>query len=224
MKELQFWNLHRPESMVSEADYRDGADWEGVTCPVDDEHQRAGRRITDLDVEVRSGVKADFLWTFLSDCLIQDRVLELLRKNEVTGFEVKPVTTHFKRQCSDKPPRLWEFIVIGWAGIAPADSGIRLDESCGACGLLEYSGCSDPSKLIDARQWDGSDIFMVWPLPRYIFVTDRVAQLVRDNRLRGCVLKRPSELDVSRGFSPGRLNCWMPDARARELGEPLGIY
>ena len=115
--------------------------------------------------------------------------------------------------------------MTGWGGVAPPESGIRLVQHCDACGALRYSGCNNPARIIDVSQWDGNDIFMVWPLPKFIFVTDRVLQMIRINRLRGVVLKSPGELDFhSGGFSPGRLSQNMPDARARKLGEPLGIY
>ena len=51
--------------------------------------------------------------------------------------------------------------------------------------------------LIDASKWDGSDFFMVWPLPLFIFVTDRVVRAIHDSRLTGGVLKRPGDLDFS---------------------------
>ncbi len=57
-----------------------------------------------------------------------------------------------------------------------------------------------------------------------MFVTERVAEVIRVNRLKGVVLKHPRELDMSGGFTPGRLAWWMPDERAHELGNPLGIY
>jgi hypothetical protein len=228
MNEQRFWNLRHPESDAKEAEYGNGMDWEGIKCPVNDEHQRAGRRITDLRVELRGRTVEDFVWTFFCECLVQDRVLDIFRANNVTGFEVKPkpVKIAFKRKRDYEPPRLWELVVTGWAGMAAPDSGIKLTERCDACGLLKYGGCTSPEKLIDSAQWDGSDIFMVWPLVKFIFVTDRVARLLRKNRFSGFVLNQPADLDFSPSdtLGGGRLSYWMPDARAHELGEPLGIY
>ncbi len=96
--------------------------------------------------------------------------------------------------------------------------------SCPDCGLLVYSSFTNPSELIDTSLWDGSDVFMVWPLPKFIFVSERVAQLVRNHHLTGVVLQRPEELQATSGtLSPGRLSYRMPEARARELGGHLGI-
>jgi hypothetical protein len=41
------------------------------------------------------------------------------------------------------------------------------------------------------RLWDGSDFFMVWPLPRFIFVTEKAKNVVeRAGLSRQCALRR----------------------------------
>ena len=168
----------------------------------------------------------DFIWTpIFSYCLIRDTILHLFNRSVVTGFEVKPVAARFATSRLS-PPKLWELVVTGWAGMAKPESGVRLNrsESCSVCGELGYTGLEYPEQLIDEKQWDGSDIFMVWPLPRYVFVTDRVRQLVQTHGLTGCRFTRVEELEKAERFGPGRLHYYMPDARARKLGEPLGIY
>jgi len=112
----KFWRLQYPESAAMEAEFADGMDWEAVKCPVDSGHQHPGRRITDLGVELRGKRVDDFVWTFFSDCLVQDRVLELFQKHGVTGYEVKPkpVKAIFKRKQDHEPPRLSELVVTGW--------------------------------------------------------------------------------------------------------------
>jgi hypothetical protein len=150
--------------------------------------------------------------------------VDLFRQEGFTGFEVKPVKARFKRG-SGSPPQLWELVVTGWAGLANPESGIRRTRICEACKSVKYSGLEHPELLIDEAQRDGSDFFMVWPLPLFVFITQRVADCIRDHRLTGIVLK-----DVKgctgigeSGFMPGRLSYWMPESRARELGEAAGI-
>ncbi|MBC7352010.1 MAG: hypothetical protein H5U08_06600 [Thermogutta sp.] len=223
----KFWHLDAPESTKRLAEWADDMHYEStVICPLHEGHQRPGKRQPNLSIVLPGKTVDDvddFVWTWYSECLVQDHVLELFRRAGLTGYEVKPVTAKFK-QSTEPPPRLWELVVTGWARMAPPESGIRLVKKCDACGLLKYSGCDNPERLIDPSQWDGSDFFIVWPLPKFIFVTDRVAKLIRENRLTGVVLKDPTKLKfVSDGFSPGRLSRWMPEARARELGGPLGI-
>jgi hypothetical protein len=61
-------------------------------------------------------------------------------------------------------------------------------------------------------------------MPRYIFVSQRASNTLRDRRLTGARLHAVSDLEQTNGFAAGRLHYYMPDRRARELGEPLGIY
>jgi hypothetical protein len=202
---------------------------ETVVCPVCSGHQRAGKRLTDLNVVLSNDPVEDFVWTWYSECMLHDRVLDIFRRHEFSGLEVKPVAARFENS-PEPPPTLWELVVTGWAGMAHPDSGIRLDDSgsCKSCGLLHYTEITDAEQLIDQSRWDGSDFFMVWPLPRFVFVTKRVANVIRDHHLTGVRIQPVSELKPSPhvipGYSPGRLSYWMPEKRARELGEPLGIY
>jgi hypothetical protein len=217
-----FYSLTSPNLQRLLADHAEEAEYAQVTCPVNKGHYGAGKRLTNLSVMLPGHIAQDIAWTWLSDCLLTDRVLDLFKSEGFTGFDVKPVRAAFK-SSKERPPRIWELVVTGWAGVAPPESGINLIRRCDGCGLLEYSGGSNPDKLIDATQWDGSDFFMVWPLPKYIFISERVAQAIRANRLTGAVLRRPGDIDLSGGFGPGRLSYYMPEERAKELGKLLGI-
>lgn len=225
-KQHQFWRLDGPESQTRLAEWDDEMDYlETIHCPVDPGHQRAGRRMPNLSVALPGSDADDFVWTWKSECLIQDRVLRLFRERRVTGFEVKPVSARFVRS-KKTPPVLWELVVTGWAGMASPESGVMLnkEKSCSVCGHLTYTGLTDNSKLIKPEQWDGSDMFLVWPLPKFVFITDRLCQLIETHSLTGCRFVKPNEFNEMDGFSPGRLSYSMPETRARELGEPLGIY
>jgi hypothetical protein len=151
-------------------------------------------------------------------------VLQIFGRMVFTGFEVKPAKARFNQPTGEVPPRLWELIVTGWGGMAALESGIKLINDCDSCGNKEYSGYTNPEKVIDETQWDGSDFFMVWPLPKYIFVTDRVEKVIREEGFKGVRIVDLKDLGPTEGFGPGRLSYYMPEARARQLGEPLGIY
>jgi hypothetical protein len=229
MPEPGYWHLEGPEgtSMLAEWDRNEELRLETVICPVNEGHRRAGKRLSGLSVMLpRPGVD-DFVWTWSSECLITDRVLDLFRLSGFAGFETRPVRTRCKRQGS-AAPRLWELIVTGWAGMAPPESGIELIEDCPACGHKVYSAWTDPEKLIVPSQWDGSDLFMVWPLPGHVFVSERVARVVLNYELSGVIAKPSGSLifphQIIPEVTPGRLSYYMPENRARELGERLGIY
>lgn len=221
-----FWRLEKPEFARQQADWDDGMDLEQVICPRFPGHQRGGKRTTDLKVVLHTADLHDFIWfDYGGECVIQDRVLQIFRDNNVTGFEVKAVRARF--DDSDMiPPIVWELVVTGWAGMAKPESGIRLDESasCSECGHLRYTGLEKANEIIDTDRWDGSDFFMVWPMPRHIFVSDRVINIIRDHQLTGTRPTLICELTRTNGFSPGRLHYYMPEERAKALGIPLGIY
>lgn len=221
-----FWCLESSESLRRLAEWEEGrVELESIGCPLNELHRHSGKRLSDLSIVLPGRTVEDFVWTWYSECVLQDGTLNWLRGCGFTGYQVKPVTARFKKSVA-RPPRLWEMVLTGWAGMADAASGIRLDESNSgaACGHLRYSGLLTADQLIDESQWDGSDFFMVWPMPRYIFVTDRVAQAIHEHRLTGVRTMRVEHLKATNGFSPGRLSYWRPEERARSIGEPLGIY
>jgi hypothetical protein len=104
------------------------------------------------------------------------------------------------------------------------------------CGRLEGGGymrglqykdytIADPTQLIDPASWDGSDLFIVWPLPLYRFASDRLAGILREEKITGMKLIPAAEIPFKAGnvASPGLLHMWMPASRARVLGDRLGI-
>jgi len=225
---MKFYKLYK-DRRYKTADWVESAvNLDSVICPIDPGHRRAGKRSSNLAVALKSRRFGDFIWTWYSDCVITDRVAQIFRERKLTGFGLAPARVSLDtRGLNDiSLPKVWELRIEGWAGMAPQESGIKLDQYCPACGDLHYTNFSDPSKLIDVSQWDGSDFFMVWPLPRFIFVTDRVHKIIREEKLKGCTLIPVEQLEVHGlyGLSPGRLHHWMSEKRARELGEPLGIF
>jgi hypothetical protein len=79
--------------------------------------------------------------------------------------------------------------------------------------------------MFDASQWDGSDVFMIWPLPKFLFVTERVAQILTACQVSGVELVPIQELQMGNdGLAPGRLSYIMPENRAAAFGKSLDIY
>jgi hypothetical protein len=65
---------------------------------------------------------------------------------------------------------------------------------------------------------------MIWPLPRFIFLSKRAAEVFRQSCIEGVRVRSVAELNFDGGtLSPGRLSYWMPETRARLLGRELGI-
>ncbi len=223
MTQPRFFRFHSPSSQKLLAEWHEEMDLEQVLCPENPGHQRGGQRTTPLSVVLPRPPLADFVWTWLSECLLRDRALRLLEGSGFTGFTTRRARAVYRNSAEAAPP-LRELLVTGWGGLAPQASGIRLVGSCEACGMLFYSGFTRPDLLVDLEGWDGSDLFIVWPLPRYLLVTERVRDAIRQAGLTGCRFQPLEELEPTDGLSPGRLHYWMPAERARLLGEPLGIH
>jgi hypothetical protein len=222
---MRFWALDPPDNQKLLAKRtEDVVRLKTVICPANSGHQQAGRRVGQLSVDLPRDFERDFIWTWHSDCLLTKRAVSALRKNRVTGFETLPVTARFRQSLLD-PPELFELRVTGWAGIAPLSSGVRLVEHCEHCGLLVYSNFKDATQLIDLKLWDGSDFFMIWPLPRFIFLTERAKNVIERAGLEGAIFVPAEKLPASehRHLSPGRLSYWMSKERAHELDELYGI-
>lgn len=229
MKQDRFWCVN--DSSLSDARFawwvEGEVDFAQVTCPLNEFHMRPGARTCDLSIVLPNKPVQDFVWTWMNECLIQDHVLGIFRSRGVTGFQVKPVRARFERPGHKPLPVLWELVVTGWGGMAAEASGIKLKTSCEGCGMLRYTDLSAHERLLDESQWDGSDVFMVWPLPKFRLVTARVADLIRERRFSGATLTPISKINSlfgsTPGFGPGRLSYWMPKERAKQLGAPLGI-
>lgn len=194
-----------------------------IECALNPGHKR-GRRREKLDLVIPCSRPPDFIFTWMSECLIQSSVLRTLRDNQVTGFETRPARATIKKTGAILD--IAELVVTGWGGMADERSGIREVERCPGCGFVRYSGVSDPAHILDPASWDGSDIFIVWPMPMYRFVTERFVQLVRDSAFTGVsfVQAFPAlERGVASGFTPGRLSQFMPSSRAHLLGKDLDI-
>ena len=223
-----FYRLECPDPLPQReiACVGDEVRWEPIFCPVHPGHRRAGKRLTPLSVVVTRPPSSHFLWTWLSDLLCTDATLALLTANDVTGFATAPavVRQSKRRNPTANLPVLHEIITLGWGAFSP-EAGVRLSYHCPACGHRRFS-IERPDLLVETCSWDGSDIFMVWPLPRYRFVSERFAALIRDLGLSGGDLQPASSIATRPGepLSCGRLSHWMPEDRARQLGEPLGIY
>jgi hypothetical protein len=193
-------------------------------CPVNPDHNRSGKRVGELHLLLSSNSRQDFLWTSHSDCLITDNVLRQFRSESFSGFQPRPVHVRWERPSAETLPKLWEIQVTGWGGLAPADSGVVRTERCAVCGWQTYTAFTNTEQLITKEQWDGSDFFIVWPMPRYIFITQRVASFIQAQGLIGAEIIELHQMRIPRGFGPGGLRDWMTDERAQEIGKPLDIY
>ncbi|MBV9300958.1 MAG: hypothetical protein JOY62_00265 [Acidobacteriaceae bacterium] len=225
LEESGFYLLEAPKTERCLCKYaRDGVVVrEEIRCSLVPGHARIGRFFSDLNVTIPCAPAADVLFTWGSECLIQGNTLAVMKAERLTGFWTKPAKAALKKTGEQIP--VYQLGITGWAGIIPAESGVRLREYCPECQFSNWSDLANPDALIDPQNWDGSDFFMIWPLPAFIFVTERVVQVFKDAGLKGAeFVKTFPSLPRGAGLSPQRLSYFMPPDRAHEIGDPLGIY
>jgi hypothetical protein len=224
----RFWCLRWAEKQ-RDSDFAeeraDGVVYNLERCSVDPNHTspKPGPK-EHLSVIFRTSKPKDFVWTWGGELLCTEELVRTFEENGITGFTTRPVKTQLRSAKKGPIPNYRELITTGWAGLASRDSGLELLKFCEGCKKSEYR-IADPSRLIDEAAWDGSDIFMVWPLPKFRFVSERTVDLIRSKKITGVAIVPAGEaINPSSTFGPGRLSWRMPEERARQIGEPLGIY
>lgn len=164
---------------------------------------------------------------FAQYTLISPRVQSLLQEIDATGFELRDVVDMrlgFEHAPEDRAYK--QLVVLGWGGLPSEDSGVKRIDS--ELGEFCFSRCTNPSKLLDCAQWDGTDFFRIWPIGT--FITERVYSILSENHIKYVSMKAIETLDeepMSDGvttFIGMPLRLLFPDDRAKEIGQPLGIY
>ena len=194
-----------------------------VRCPSG--HMSVYRRIGDLALEVKHNKKDEkIIWAWISGCVLHKSILAEFEHHGFTGYRLRPATVRFRHgTVSDQYE---ELVVIGSAGAARPESGIRPTKKCEICHTIRYSAPTDCSQIIDWDQWTGDDFFVVWPLPRNILITERVAELllklgVKSYRLGGFQDFHP--VIWTTGILPLRLSNYLPADLVAKYGPPLGL-
>jgi hypothetical protein len=177
----------------------------------------------ELAVAVKHNRRGEqLIWTWGHQLLVHESLAAEFKKAGLTGYRLKPALVRFPFGRWAEEYR--ELVVAGWAGIAPEASGIHVIKRCPACHPTRYSGLVHPKKLIDWKQWTGEDFFIVWPLGKvYILVTERVAGLLENLKVKSYALERPNRKWGDFPYEVTRLSVHLPDDVARKYGVPLGI-
>ncbi len=193
---------------------------------LDDDREHENLFDRPLTISTTSEEAADFCSTNIGGVhLISSRAIAFLREHGTTGFETLPTLP----QQPSSPANYFQLLVTGWGGIADSDSGIKAVSHEGWAGIQTYTMATHPERIVDVTQWDGSDFFIVWPLARMWIVTSRIVDLLTTSGLTGFEIERLEDQRI-RQTSPisrlgiGPLRMFLPEEKARRLGEPLGIY
>jgi hypothetical protein len=146
MSITRFYLLCEPEGNQCIADMNEAAPYsvEKIPCPIERGHAR-GRRNSPLDTVVPCDPAPDVVFTWMSECLIQESVRLIFESEGLTGFSTLPARAKIKKTGASIP--VHELAVTGWGGMAPEATGIREVERCPDCGHLVYSRLEAPGKV-----------------------------------------------------------------------------
>lgn len=163
-----------------------------------------------------------------SSLFISDELLKDFRRAGISGFEAIDADIRLAFPHQPQQARYWQIVVTGWGGIANPRSGVVMLETK-KFGAQKYSPCANVRLLLDPDSYDGSDLFMVWPLPYVIWVSPKLASLLAANRAQHYQLDPVRSYRFERlpgnpiGFGPFPLECYLPPDRAAQVGAASGI-
>jgi hypothetical protein len=225
-----YFNLHAPTSEYLLADGSKSAPGQKaerkiVRCTLNPEHIDSNQRISPAFFQVEHNRRNEMIiWSWGNGYIVHQTLLAEFKAQGFSGYQTRPAAVRFRDHSISLEYR--EFIVIGWAGVARPESGIRLVKSCPSCHMKRYSPISDFDRLIDWQQWTGEDFFMVWPLPLFTLITERVANWLLSHKIKSYALGGIQDLDplvLKAGFGPGRLSDYLPEELAIKYGNPLDL-
>jgi hypothetical protein len=217
----QIFVIRRASVISAEAHVVRDRAYQPIECSSNVGHRRAWRLPGPVVIDPLESDEAQCLWTPLGDCLLDSSVVGELESAGLSGFETGVVSAS---RSSGYQRQYVQFSASGWGGIASKDSGVELAYKCDTCGHLKYSAMVSPGDLFDASQWDGSDFFLIWPLPKFIFLTPEAAEKLRRLHVTGLEVVPLEALKLWQGgFSPGRLHHWLGSSRASVIGASFGI-
>jgi len=209
------------ESTVGEDDlmeYFQETAFDYELCKQNPEHARRNRPKRPLEIIAPIRPLTDFQWTVFGDCIVTSTVKASFETAQLSGAEFRTVKCY---SSSGLPfeQELFELRVIGWGGMAAPSSGVHVIRECKYCGRRVYSGYTNPADLFDFDGWDGTDLFVIWPLPRYIMILPSVKSWIIENGFSGVVPRELSRLPkvVAGTLTPGSLDDWFDDDKVRAI-------
>ena len=220
----QIYFLEPDVQFNQKLEYVSGLSMETTLCPLNAglPSQHAMRQRWQHPLKILAPVQrmTDFEWTVFRDIVIEKDIVDGLQKAKLSGVTFQPVQLY---TTTETPigRQAFELTVTGWGGMARPESGIRVVEECRYCKRRVYSGFTDPSQLFSPEAWDGSDLFIIWPMPKFTFITKRVADFIKQSDYSGLRIKPLEQLpkSIAGGYSPGHLHDWFEGKKLDQIME-----
>ncbi|HEY5895331.1 MAG TPA: hypothetical protein VIT91_19085 [Chthoniobacterales bacterium] len=198
--------------------YGKGMAFRTQLCEQNPDHACRQVRPTPLRLEFRGVAWSDFFWTPYSEAIVNKDVVTAFEEAGIVGCDF--VAADLENTLGDEMAGdLYELRPKGWGGFASVESGVRLLEECPHCKNRVFSGYTDPGQLLDLDGWDGSDIFTIWPIPRYILATEAVRNLLVQYQFTGVRAEPITKLPkvIAGTLTPGNVRDWFDEDQAGEL-------
>jgi hypothetical protein len=198
-----------------------------MRCPLNGEHRGLGARIGPLHQFVDHNDRSEqIVWGF--DVAIHQEVVERFEREGFTGFRTNSAHVTFADGSTSDEYR--EFIVTGWGGVAPPESGVHLVENCLGCGRRTYSAITNFDRVSDRSQWSDEDFFIVFPFGTpYRFCTERAEKWLRASDIKSFSISIPFEAEkrwpfkMDAGFLRGPISEALPMELVLKYGKSLGL-
>jgi hypothetical protein len=197
--------------------YGSGMKFETELCRGNPNHTERQTRPHQLRLIVPSPPLTDFQWTPYEEAIVSSNVVTVFQASGLIGYEFRKIQA-LNTMGEPTNRELYEMRITGWGGTARRQSGVRVLEECGFCKRRVFSGCTNPNQLFNFEDWDGSDLFMIWPLPRYIMASGAAREVIVHHRFTGVTVKPLEKLPVpiAGTLTPGNLRDWLDGDRVGE--------
>jgi len=210
-------------------EYVSGMEMEIALCPLNEgqpsQHAMRQRWRRPLKIVAPVQRMTDFEWTVYRDIIIEEDIVDSLKSADFSGVKFQGVEL-FTTTKTPLGRRAFELTAVGWGGMARADSGIHVVKECPFCKRRVYSGFKDPERLFSSEEWDGSDFFVIWPMPKYVFITRKVVDYMLKSGYSGVLVKPINKFpkSIAVGYSPGHLDDWFDGQKLAAIKRQFGSY
>src|SRR5215470_6104789 len=123
---ISFFQFQGPYDSELSADFQEEfRQWERFPCPVNPNHDAVRRRTGPLHHFMKHNDRnQQIIWGL--QVAVHKNAIEKLEHQGFTGFRTNPAQVTFRDGVTSND--YLEFIVTGWAGVAPPECGVRVVE------------------------------------------------------------------------------------------------
>ena len=125
------------------------------------------------------------------------KLIEILETENITGFSVKDFICtgwydRYKKPIIINDNNYKELYVYGKGGYVEKNTGEIMDK-CEHCGTIGWKFRYDLTGLGVGTEWDGSDMFYYDNWPGVLIVTEKVKNVIENNKIKNTCFKNISD-------------------------------